>query len=108
MRLLALTGCRRGEIIGLPWAEVDQQGRALRLADSKEGASVRPVGAPVVEILAALRTGEGGPWVLPGARRHQPYGGLKGAWRAIVQRAGLSSVTLKTWTPLGSPAPCIL
>jgi integrase len=38
-RLLALTGCRRGEIISLQWNEVDFENSCLRLKDSKEGAS---------------------------------------------------------------------
>src|SRR6185312_9913057 len=49
IRQIALTGCRRSEIIGLKWKEVDTETSCLRLADSKEGASVRPVGLPVVE-----------------------------------------------------------
>ncbi len=35
IRLLLLTGCRRGEIVGLRWQEVD--GDTLRLADAKTG-----------------------------------------------------------------------
>ena len=42
--LLALSGCRLGEIINLKWCEIDRDGGALRLADTKEGASIRPVG----------------------------------------------------------------
>lgn len=42
VRLLALTGCRRGEVERLRWDEVDLPGRCLRLEDSKEGKSVRP------------------------------------------------------------------
>ncbi len=43
-RHLALTACRRGEAIHLKKSEVDVDGSCLRLTDSKEGASVRPVG----------------------------------------------------------------
>jgi integrase len=32
--------------------------------------------------------------VLPGERRDLPYGGLKGVWRNLMKRAGLSGVTL--------------
>jgi hypothetical protein len=39
IRQVALTGCRRSEIIGLTWSEVDTDGSCLRLVDSKEGAS---------------------------------------------------------------------
>ncbi|MDE0173739.1 MAG: site-specific integrase [Defluviicoccus sp.] len=35
VRLLLLTGCRKGEIVGLKWSEVD--GDELRLADAKAG-----------------------------------------------------------------------
>jgi integrase len=37
IRLLALTGCRRGEVENLKWSEVDAAGHALRLEDSKQG-----------------------------------------------------------------------
>ena len=37
IRLLTLTGCRRGEILGLRWDEVDFERRCLRLSDSKTG-----------------------------------------------------------------------
>jgi hypothetical protein len=48
IRLIALTGCRRGEIQRLRRTEVDQAGQALRLGDTKTGYSVRPIGlAPV-------------------------------------------------------------
>jgi len=36
IRLLALTGCRRGEIAGLKWADVDFDRRLLHLRDSKD------------------------------------------------------------------------
>ena len=44
IRLLALTGCRRGEIERLQWAEIDLEACCLRLSDTKEGKSVRPIG----------------------------------------------------------------
>ena len=48
VRLLALSGCRPGEIICLKRSEVDQGSRCLRLHDSKEGASTRPLGKPAL------------------------------------------------------------
>lgn len=36
--LLALTGCRLGEVESLKWSEVDDDGGCFRLEDSKEGA----------------------------------------------------------------------
>jgi integrase len=94
VRLLALTGCRRSEIENLKWSEVDLTGQALRLEDSKEGASVRPIGKPVVELLE--KVARVGPYVLPGRDPAQPYGGLRTAWRVLVKDAGLEEVTLHT------------
>lgn len=51
VRQIALTGCRRSEMINLKWTEVDTESSCLRLEDSKEGASIRPIGLPVVEYL---------------------------------------------------------
>lgn len=96
VQLLALTGCRRGEVLSLRWYEVDEAGRAFRLADSKEGASVRPIGRPAFAVLAQLQRQAGSQWVLPGERRDLPYGGLKGVWRGLLQRAELAGVTLHT------------
>ena len=58
IRVIALTGCRRSEVIGLRCGEVDIEGSCLRLADSKEGASVRPIGLPVLEYLEGRRDEE--------------------------------------------------
>lgn len=55
IRLLALTGCRRGEIEGLKWDDVDIAGRCLRLSDSKTGKSVRPIGTAVITELNKLK-----------------------------------------------------
>jgi len=57
VRLLALTGARLGEIANLRSAEIDRHGRALRLADTKEGASVRPLGAAALGLLDGLPAG---------------------------------------------------
>src|SRR5690606_12592063 len=42
-RLIALTGLRHAEATGLQWSEIDFAGRCLRLADTKTGASLRPI-----------------------------------------------------------------
>ena len=47
VRLLALTGCRRGEVTSLTWREVDLDARQLRLAETKEGYSLRPWAKPL-------------------------------------------------------------
>jgi integrase len=95
IRLLALTGCRKGEIENLRWAEVDGSGGAFRLLDSKEGASVRPVGRVVFALLDGLDRSASA-FVCPGRLPTRPYGGLPGAWSRLVKAAELEGVTLHT------------
>ena len=82
-RLLALTGCRRGEIISLRWSEVDFDNSCLRLVDSKEGASTRPIGLPVVEFLEDRRESISGEYVFPGVRGAEAFGGFPNQWNRI-------------------------
>ena len=94
--LLALTGCRLGEIKNLKWSEVDEAGGCLRLVDSKEGASVRPVGQSVLDILRNVDRKSDSPFVLPATRGDGPFGGLPRAWRRLMKRAKLTDVTPHT------------
>jgi integrase len=68
IRLLALTGCRRSEILELKWNEVDLEGGALRFADSKTGRSVRPLPDAAARILRHVREtySKHSDYVLPG------------------------------------------
>ncbi|MGO4667702.1 tyrosine-type recombinase/integrase [Bosea sp. 2RAB26] len=94
-RLLALSGARSGEIINLRWSEFDHAAHCLRLHDSKEGASTRPLGKPARDLLAGLeRSGE---HVFPASRRGEgAFGGMAGGWIRLMKRAGLEGVTLHT------------
>jgi integrase len=95
--LLALTGCRLGEIENLRWTEVDAAGGCFRLKDSKEGASVRPIGKPAFEIIAKAERRKNGAFVLPAARSDGPYGGMARAMDRIIERVGLDDVTAHTF-----------
>lgn len=92
-RLLALPGCRRGEVISLKWSEVDFDNSCLRLEDSKEGASVRPIGLPAIEFLEAHRETATSDFVFPGKRGADTYGGLPRQWRKIFGNSELSDLT---------------
>jgi integrase len=91
VQLLALTGCRRGEIERLRWDEVDLPGRCLRLADSKEGKSIRPLGTETAALLAKLH--REGPLVIPGAVAGKPFFGLPRVWTRIMAHADLPGLT---------------
>jgi integrase len=47
IRMLALSGARKGEIEKLKWTEVDLRTGFLRLAGSKTGAKLIPITGPV-------------------------------------------------------------
>ena len=93
IRQIALTGCRRSEIIGLKWSEVDAEASCLRLVDSKEGASIRPVGLPVVEFLEARRSQKLGSYVFPGYRADNAFGSFPNHWEQLFRKSSLSDVT---------------
>lgn len=93
VRQIALTGCRRSEIIGLKWADVDLESSCLRLSDSKEGASVRPIGLPVVEFLEARGLNADGDYVFPGVRCAEHYGAIANQWDRIFKDSALGDVT---------------
>lgn len=71
IRLIAMSGCQRGEIIEAQKAEIDTVGSACRFEDTKEGHSVRPMGLPVVEYFDERNMGGDSPYVFP-ARGTRP------------------------------------
>src|ERR1700730_2451317 len=93
IRQIVLTGCRRSEMIGLMWTEADTDGSCLRLIDSKEGTSVRPIGLPVVEFLEARRISACGTYVFPGHGEDNAFGSFPNHWEQIFKDSPLSDVT---------------
>jgi len=94
IRLLALSGCRKNEILSLRWDWVDFERAALRLPDSKTGAKVVALGAPALELLNAIPRIEGNPHVFPGGKEDGHFVGLQKVWARIRETAGLSDVRL--------------
>jgi integrase len=94
IRLLVLTGCRKSEILGLRWDWVDIERGRLLLPDSKTDKRIVTVGAPALQLLAALPREKDNPYVLPGAVKDKHLVGLPKAWKRIRALAGLSDVRL--------------
>jgi integrase len=94
IRLLALTGCRKSEILTLKWDYVDIERSCLRLPDSKTGAKVVPIGAPAVELLASLPRIAGSDYVLPALRGSGYFVDVPSAWVRIRGKADLNDVRL--------------
>src|SRR5206468_1766569 len=104
-RLWALTGFRRNEAAGLKRAEVDFGRGGVRLLDSKEGESIRPLGAPALALLSALLVDEKSPYFFPAERGKGFYVGTRRIWPRAIKLAGLSGVTPHTLRhTLGSTA----
>ena len=93
IRLLALTGCRRGEGVNLKWTEIDVENSCLRLSDSKEGASVRPVGLPVLDLLDAQRSEQDDVFVFAGTEEGKPLVGFPKYWQKVLKGTALEDLT---------------
>ena len=94
IRLLLLTGCRRGEIENLQWREVGED--VLELMDSKTGPRtvfLSPKAKAIIERQPRL----GSPWVFPSpVNREKPRsaGSLDRLWRMVRKQAGIEDVRL--------------
>ena len=92
IRLLMLSGCRRGEVLSLEWPWVDLERSCLRLPDSKTGAKVVPLGDAAVELLrerrqAAEKEETSSRFVFPAARGDGACVGIPRAWELVRARA---------------------
>ena len=68
IRLPVLTGCRRNEILGLRWEDVDFEAGQLRMPTTKTGTRVVPLTPPAAEVLEDLPRASGNPRVFPGKK----------------------------------------
>jgi len=93
IRQLALTGCRRTEMVTLAWTEADTDSSCLRLIDSKEGSSIRPIGLPVVEYLENRRKTKTGTHVFPGQGDDNAFGSFPNHWAQIFEETPLADIT---------------
>lgn len=93
IRQLAMTGCRRSEMLKLRWAEVDAEASCLRLEDSKEGYSIRPIGLPVVEFLEERAKSRILSHVFPGRDGDSAFGSFPNHWKKIFADSPLADIT---------------
>ncbi len=93
IRLLLFTGCRRDEVAGLKWHEVDFNQSCLRLEETKTGKSTRPLGAPALVLLSQQSRFPGTSYVFPSLNGTKPgsghYQGTKRVWKRVRKLAGL-------------------
>ena len=106
VRLAALTGCRRSELVGheatarrgdgagLRWEDVDLSARLFRLRTAKAGKRVVPLGSPVVELLSRVKPADARPEdaVCPSPSNPAvPFVGLTKVLRTLYRAAGIES-----------------
>ena len=94
VRALLLTGCRRNEILALPWVWLDAKARCIRFEDTKSGPQLRPIGAAAAKYLASQTRQKASRWVFPADRGDGHFIGLPRVLARICARGGLEDLTL--------------
>jgi len=94
IRLLALTGCRRGEIVNLRWRSVDLERRLLVLDDSKTREKVVYLSPPAAEVLKTLPRVAGTEFAIAGTITGKPSASIDKTWDRVRKRAGLEDVRI--------------
>ena len=94
IRLLVLTGCRRNEIMGLAWDDLDFEAGEMRFSDSKTGARIVPMPPAAAELLAGLPRIPGNPWVVPGRKKGTHQTNINDSWDRVRKHADLEGVRL--------------
>jgi integrase len=94
IRFLCLSGARKGEVLGLRWANVDFARGVLCLPDSKVGARDIPIGLAALDLLRTLPRVAGNPFVFPGRIAGQPLVGLQKFWERVRVTAHLGDLRL--------------
>lgn len=96
IRLLILTGARRGEIEGLKWKEVDEINRYLSLSDSKTGQKLVRLNDPALLVIRKWRAiiGRSGTYVFASQNGKTPYSGTPKVWKQVCQITGLSDLRM--------------
>jgi integrase len=94
LRLLLLTGCRVGEILGLRWQHFDPDRRLLLLPDSKTGAKSVFLSQPAIDLLLSIPHYPGSECVFAGERLDRPIVSLRKPWERICAAGNLENLRL--------------
>jgi integrase len=108
LKLLLLTGARRGEVLGMQWSQLNLGAGTWAKPPSstkQKQLHIVPLAAPARAILAEIqdeqearsaRTGRPPPrWVFPAVgRRDEPVKEIKQSWAGVCKRAGIKDLHL--------------
>jgi integrase len=99
IRLLLLTGARRGEVLGMRWDQLDLEAGVW----TKPGSTTKqktehrvPLSAPARQLLAELheRAGKGAEYVFPGPGKTGHRVALKKDWADVCKAAGITEARM--------------
>lgn len=93
IELIALTGCRLGEVLKLRRSEVDPTGHCFRLGDTKTGAQMRPCGQPAMKLVTKTLASHESDWVFPSSRSDGSITGVRKVLLDVCADAGVDDVT---------------
>jgi integrase len=99
VRMLMLTGARRGEVINARWGQFDLEAGVWtkRSAHTKQHREHRvPLSAPALRLLAEMKRNapKGVAWVFPGRGPEKPFHGIQKVWDRLRGAAGLDDVRI--------------
>ncbi|MCY4480885.1 MAG: site-specific integrase [Rhodospirillales bacterium] len=94
LRLIMLTGCRRGEVLTLRWSDVDRKSGEFRLRDAKTGARMVPLTPTASQVLTGITRVRRSPWVFPGKRPDRHLSDLSPYWQRVRERAEVEDVRI--------------
>lgn len=96
IRVITLTGMRRGEVCGLKWSEVDLPHNCIRFEDTKTGKRTLPLPSEVSAIITRQPRIKGHPYVFSSAKQGARIA-LARPWYMVRDRAGFGEdVSLHT------------
>ena len=87
IKLLALSGCRKDEVLSLKWDYIDFENQCFRFPDTKTGAQIRAFGLGAKHLLENIRMEQNNylntDWVFPATRGNGYFIGLLKAFNKI-------------------------
>jgi len=94
IRLLILTGARKGEIEQLTWSDVDRQFQYLRLKDSKTGQKLVVLSTAALDVLDRVPRTTTSDFMFASSRSDGWYQGTPKVWERLRLNAGLKTIRL--------------
>ena len=94
LRLVMLTGCRKGEILTLRWDDIDRGAGEIRLRDAKTGARKVVLTPAALRVLSGVERSGRSAWVFASTRRGQRLSTLTPYWHFVRAHAGVEDVRI--------------